>query len=123
MSELDITALVAAEVKKQLGARNSLPNVKRAAVTVDEWKGLVIIEAWDLMIGKFDDAKFLQMPAGKSKRISITGDTLKNAAFNVNAPARFGKEALNLFDYPEYFEFGKVYDEHTGDCRVNVRLK
>ena len=111
MSELDtvVASLVAAEVKKQLGERNSsLPYVKRAAVTADEWKRLVIIETWDLFYkGKtvtvdHDGVEWYQ--SRMYNHTYIHDLPLADAAFNVNAPARFGKLDLQFKQYPEYFE-------------------
>ena len=113
MSDFDkaIAALVAVEVNKQLGERNSLPFVKRAAVTADQWKALVLIEAWDLMYsarGKGDG--WLQIELSDEWKYPIWG-VLSDAAFNITAPARFGKSELSFGSYPEYFEVVSVPDD------------
>ena len=107
MSELDkvVAALVATEVSKQLGERNSLPYVKRSNVTAAQWRALVVIEAWDLLSASHNNAVAINFRLMKGEYVHINRDILGDAAFNVGAPAKFGKMDLNLYGYPEHFEY------------------
>ena len=105
MSELE--KLVAAEVTKQLAARNSLPNVKRASVTAAQWRALVLVEAWGLMV----DASTLRtdkagvewfMPLPEHLQCTqedygiIPKSIIVDAVHNVGAPAKFGTGVIRL---------------------------
>ena len=100
MSELDkvIAALVAVEVNKQLGERNSLPNVKRAAVTADEWRALILLEAWRLAVANpstvtihYKDGFYWHLFDRDlvSYEGYVDGGLISDAIHNINAPAKF----------------------------------
>ena len=107
MSELDkvVAALVATEVTKQLGERNSLPYVKRAAVTAAQWRELVTLEAWAIATD-IDSAEWY-IDADGVKWYSIIDDSViwgstlsarcvGDAVHNLNAPVRFRNSGIDL---------------------------
>ena len=101
MSELE--KLVAAEVAKQLGA---IPYVKRAKVTAEQWRGLILRELWALVLDSVEPrldktgVEWYYIPREdiSDHRFRISQDLIKDAAHNVTAPAKFGNEWMRVDD-------------------------
>ena len=107
MSELDkvVAALVATEVAKQLGERNSLPNVKRADVTAEQWRDIIALEVWELLPKApkpyYDDDgvayEYLYQKYYHSERgFEVNADIISDAVHNVGAPAKFRSTHIDL---------------------------
>ena len=133
MSDFDkaIAALVAVEVNKQLGERNSLPNVKRPDVTADQWKDIIALEAWAL-IPKADGEVFtdedgiewdyiLETTAIQVGHWQMSESTIRDAAFNVGAPAPFRKLRINLQTDARFVIGKESYTHKDSDNKSSYR--
>ena len=111
MSELE--KLVAAEVAKQLGA---IPYVKRAKVTAEQWRALILRELWALVLDSVEPRldknglAWYRIPREDTDELpyQIDQGLVRDAAHNVTAPAKFGNELI-FIDNSELFEYKVGY--------------
>ena len=110
MSELE--KLIAAEVTKQLAAAEAtkqlaaISHAKRRKVTAAQWRGLILRELWTLVIdsgeSKLDKVvlawHYIPREDTPKSAYRISQDLIRDAAHNVGAPVKFGKELIHVYD-------------------------